>query len=177
MTEPLFFEEYKQIKHTIIVAPSTEDLIINNAYSHYWNFFHTMAQKMDKSAFQYTRGREFVFLICRLMSTISCQICRDSAEEYIRTHGFYEIMSQEQFKLALFHFHNDINAKNHKPLFTIEELNEKYSKMDVILVIKQFIINLQKDYKYDLYITNDELKMPFLMYVKDWLNENYRYFL
>jgi hypothetical protein len=163
--EPLFITKTIHLTQTIIVIPSDKDIIVINLYHHYWDFFHTMAEKIKDQDFVHI-GKELVGIIIRLVSTLQCKACREDAEKYALDHNFHKISTKEELKLAMFDFHNYVNKKLEKPLFTQTQLNEKYAAMDAIITMKSLIINLQKDYKYDLFIYDNEVRTPFLMYVK-----------
>jgi hypothetical protein len=173
--EPIFFTETIHLTKTVIVIPNSKDFIHMNPYHHYWDFFHTMAEKIKDQDFVHI-GKELVSIIIRLVSTLYCKACREDAEKYILDHKFHTISTKGELKLALFNFHNHVNEKLQKPLFTETQLNEKYAAIDAIIAMKSLIINLQKDYNYDLFIYDNEIKTPFLMYVKDWLNAHHKYF-
>lgn len=174
--ELLFLTKNIQLTQEVIIIPEGDSLVSPNPYHHYWDFFHTMAEKMKDTDFS-NFGREFVSIVIQLISTLHCKACREDAEKYVIDHNYFKISSKEELKLALFDFHNYVNEKLQHPLFTQTELNEKYAAMDAIYVMKRMVASLQKDYKFDLYIYNNEVRTPFLWYLKDWLNTHYKHFI
>ena len=77
----------------------------------------------------YRNNCEACFSFVRHISEhVPCHVCRMESRVYLSKVDCEELQTKECFKLFLFMFHNDVNRRLGKRLFTLSELNnyERY---------------------------------------------------
>tara|TARA_Y100000389_G_scaffold64334_1_gene60388 strand:+ start:531 stop:989 length:459 start_codon:yes stop_codon:yes gene_type:complete len=105
-----------------------------------WYLFHGIAEKMDEQYYKenYFKVFQLFILICE---NIPCPMCRKEASTKIRKVNVHNINSKEKLKLFWFNFHNDVNIRLGKKLFSMEGM-KKYEK----IVIKKAMIWFDKNF-------------------------------
>ena len=108
-----------------------------------WYLFHGIAEKIDEQYYKenYFKVFQLFILIC---DNLPCPICRKEASTKIRKVNVHNINSKEKLKLFWFNFHNDVNIRLGKKLFTIEEI-KKYEK----IVMKKAMLWFDKNFFYN----------------------------
>jgi len=104
-----------------------------------WFLFHTLAEKIREEHFMKLKP-ELINIVKNICSNLPCPECKQHAMAKIKTLNDKAINEKESFKKALLIFHNEVNQRLNKPQFSIEELNNKYSKgklVDIILYFRQ----------------------------------------
>ena len=105
-----------------------------------WYMYHTLAYHIkdaDAVAFETTKTKflEFAF---RIATNLPCPECSQHATQYIRHINPALIKTKEQLNLFFIDFHNTVNRRKGKPVFTKEEAYAKYQTANVRLVIEYF---------------------------------------
>ena len=86
-------------------------------------------------------GRRFLFKILEIVCTnLPCPDCSEHALKEIRKININNITSQEIYKELLLEFHNRVNTRIRQPLFTREQLDEKYKTINLKAVMHNFNI-------------------------------------
>ncbi len=104
-----------------------------------WYFFHGIAEKINPEKFTDQKNNLFKILeiVC---SNLPCPDCSEHALKEIRKININNITSQEIYKELLLEFHNRVNARIKHPLFTREQLDEKYKTINLKAVMHNFNI-------------------------------------
>jgi len=103
-----------------------------------WFFFHTLAEKIKPEYF--ISYRDGIFnIIKRVCSSLPCPTCTTHAVEYIQKINFDSIRTKGDLKNMLFNFHNEVNARTKKPLFSYDELNSKYQDANFKSIVNYFV--------------------------------------
>lgn len=104
-----------------------------------WYFFHGIAEKINPEKFTDQKNNLFKILeiVC---SNLPCPDCSEHALKEIRKININNITSQEIYKELLLEFHNRVNARIKHPLFTREQLDEKYKIINLKAVMHNFNI-------------------------------------
>ena len=115
-----------------------------------WYLFHTLAEKInpDKFGEQKSNLFETVKIICR---NLPCPDCSDHATKELKIVKIQNINDKEMFKLFLLEFHNRVNTRLNKPIFTLDELNSKYKTANLNGILHNFNI------VYNAPISNEKL--------------------
>ena len=102
-----------------------------------WYLFHTLAEKIKDEYFEIELPNILnnIRIICNILP---CPECKEHALYYLKTANVNKIKTKDQLKLFLLYFHNEVNARNNKKLFTFEELNKKYSTARLKVIIGLF---------------------------------------
>jgi hypothetical protein len=140
-----------------------------------WYLFHTLAEKVKDEHFAIIREGllNTIYSIC---ANLPCPDCAEHASAYLNGINFKTIQTKEQLKKLLFIFHNTINTKKGFPLFSISELDTKYSQMNLIQVIYTFMPFFQDKSKSIRMIANDFHRARVSEQLKKWFNTNIIYF-
>lgn len=104
-----------------------------------WYFFHGIAEKIDPEKFNDQKDNLFKILeiVC---SNLPCPDCSEHALKEIRKININNITSQEIYKELLLEFHNRVNTRIRHPLFTREQLDEKYKTINLKAMMYNFNI-------------------------------------
>ena len=103
-----------------------------------WFFFHTLAEKIKPGYF--SSYREGIFTVIKdVCSSLPCPSCTTHAVEYINNVNFNSIQTKDDLKHMLFNFHNEVNIRTKKSLFSYDELNSKYQDANFKLIVNYFL--------------------------------------
>ena len=140
-----------------------------------WFLFHTLAEKVKEEHFSQIREGllNTIYSIC---ANLPCPDCAEHASAYLNGINFKMIQTKDQLKKLLFMFHNTVNVKKGFPLFSISELDSKYSQMNLINVIYTFMPYFQDKSKSIRMIANDFHRSRVSEQLKKWFNANIIYF-
>jgi len=103
-----------------------------------WVLFHTIADMMTDEIFNNEKDN-VVSLIKTICSILPCSDCSNHATKYLNTINFKNIKNSEDLKKFFLLFHNSVNIRINKRIFTTEELNEKYKNHDLANIILHFM--------------------------------------
>ena len=104
-----------------------------------WLLFHTMVEKIKEP--DNTRVcRELFYQIKNICKFLPCPDCASHATTNLANVNISRINSKSDLKQLLFIFHNSVNIRKKKALFTISEL-EKYTRANLSAVIYNFKMN------------------------------------
>lgn len=166
-----------------VVSPqindSTADSVSQNNRSRWgpaiWFLFHTLAHKIKDEEFINIKIEllESIKSICR---NLPCPTCSQHATEYLQRLNYNSIKNKEDLKRFLFIFHNDVNLRKNMPLFSIDELENKYSNANTINILKNFMQVFQFKNKSFHMIANDMQRQRQADVLKIWFNNNIQKF-
>ena len=140
-----------------------------------WFLFHTIAEKIKPDEFHYIR-LELLNIISIICNNLPCPDCANHASEYMNKINKNTIRTKQDLKLMLFQFHNVVNQKKNFPLFSIDELDSKYSNANTINIIQNFMYHFQDKHHSLRMIANDIHRSRISEQLKLWFNANIQYF-
>jgi len=140
-----------------------------------WYFFHILAEKMKTDSFSVI-GREFLDIIKSICASLPCPTCSIHAKQHLDKIHTHTIRSKEDLKRMLLNFHNEVNKRTGKPEFTLNELNEKYSKGNVSKIIPVFFKFFEDKHKSVHMLSNDMYTMRISRNIRKWLSANLHHF-
>ena len=140
-----------------------------------WFLFHVLAEKVKDDQFANIRVEllNMVYMIC---ANLPCPDCANHAVTYLNGINYKAIQTKAQFKQLFFAFHNTVNAKKNFPIFPRDRLEFKYSNMELIPVIYNFMYYFQDNHKSIRMIANDFYRSRVADQLKQWFNANIQYF-
>ena len=103
-----------------------------------WTLFHTMAEKVKDEHFNEMLP-DMLTMMKRICMNLPCPDCSAHAVQFMSKTSANQFESKEKLKFFLFHFHNTVNMRTGKPIFTVENLNAKYVRANTFAVIPHFI--------------------------------------
>jgi len=85
----------------------------------FWVFFHALGATITEEKYNSIKGPLF-FHFKQLCSTLPCPDCAQHAMVYLAKVPLPQTL--QDFNLFLWAFHNTVNARTHKPLLPVEQL-------------------------------------------------------
>lgn len=140
-----------------------------------WVLFHCLAEKVKEEYFFQIR-EELLSTIYSICANLPCPDCAEHASAYMNGINYKTIQTKEQLKYMLYSFHNTVNIKKGYSIFSISELDNKYSQMNLIQVIYNFMPHFQDKSKSIRMIANDFHRSRLAVQLKKWFNSNIRFF-
>jgi len=140
-----------------------------------WFLFHTLAHKIKDDVFD-EKKLDLLNTISMICSTLPCPNCANHATEYMKQINFYSIRTKQDLKNMLFQFHNVVNQRKNFPLFSINDLDTKYSAANTLKIIQNFMYFFQDKHFSIRMIANDMYRAKIIENLKTWFNENIQYF-
>lgn len=102
-----------------------------------WNFLHTIAAKIKEDKFTVVAPQLF-FYIQKICANLPCPECSQHAKTFLGKLNFRKIVTKLDLMRVLCIFHNSVNRRKAKPIYSFEGL-DKYSKNNLIQAYNQFI--------------------------------------
>ena len=104
-----------------------------------WFMFHTLAYKAVPDKFAEIKI-ELIQYIQRICANLPCPECTQHATQYMNQNvrKISAIQTKEQLQYFLIDFHNTVNARKGKPVFTYEQAEEKYKHAKTSEVVQYF---------------------------------------
>ena len=140
-----------------------------------WYLFHTLAEKVKDEYFQSIR-LDLLNTIVIICQNLPCPDCANHATEYMKKINFSTIKTKQDLKLMLFQFHNVVNQRKKFLLFSINDLDSKYSNANTINIIHNFMYHFQDKNHSIRMISNDIYRSRIADQLKTWFNNNIQYF-
>ena len=115
-----------------------------------WYLFHTLAEKLsvDKDSEVPALFNE----IKNICSNLPCPDCSKHALAMLEIVRPNSVKTREDLIYFLLEFHNSVNTRLKKPIFTIEECRQKYKKAILKNIVNHFICVFDKPTGIDNYM-------------------------
>lgn len=139
-----------------------------------WRLFHTFANKIQDNL------PSIVYLslfrqIKNICSVLPCPECAKDASKFLSNIPESRIITKDNLIYELYIFHNYVNKKKQKPLFTFTNL-DIYNNSDISLVFKNFLNNFHTRGNMKL-LTESFQRLLILKNFKKWFLKNIPFFL
>lgn len=142
----------------------------------YWFFFHTMAEKIKPE--YYLQYRNHLFdIVKEVCNNLPCPDCAKHAVSYITKINVNALKTKEDFIMFLFEFHNSVNRRKNFPVFTVDELLEKYSKANFKNIINYFMHYYRMEYRSIRMIADTMHRQRSATRIMNWLQTNNNLFM
>jgi hypothetical protein len=137
-----------------------------------WLLFHTIVEKIKEP--DNTRlCRELFYQIKNICKFLPCPDCASHATSNLANVNISRINGKTDLKQILFIFHNSVNLRKKKALFSIDEL-DKYSHANLSAVIYNFKMNYKSSR--NMKLMSDTFQRTLVMSQFDqWLTINKKY--
>ncbi len=143
-----------------------------------WILFHTLAFKIVPSEFS-SKKTDLINYIQRICSNLPCPECTQHAMEYMKQNlrRIDAITTKEHLQEFLVDFHNAVNVRKGKPVFTYKQAEDKYRLAKTSSVIQYFFqIYGEKSNGNLKMFTNGFQKQLLLSEFSAWIVNNYSSF-
>ena len=141
-----------------------------------WYLFHTLAEKVKEDSFHIIKDG-LISLIKMICNNLPCPECASHAQYKMGTLNVNSIRNKRDLQLMLLSFHNDVNQRTGKPLFTEQQLDDKYKKANITQIIQYFFQIWQKPNPNPKLLTNSFHKNQILKEFSNWWKTNYSHFV
>ena len=136
-----------------------------------WYLFHTLAFKLKNDKFHEVKNSLLDFFVL-ISANLPCPECTEHAQQETRNLDKSKITNKKELCTYFFNFHNRVNARTKKKIFTMEEYIAKYNKAVTRNVISNFFITMSKsDHNVKLMI-NSFYKSNAVSSLKKWIIQN-----
>ena len=140
-----------------------------------WFLFHTLAHKV-KTEYIHIVIKPLLQIIYTICINLPCPMCASHAKDYLNAINFDSIKTKSQLINLFFVFHNTINEKKSYPIFTKQQLDEKYAKANTLNIIHNFIHHYN-DPSFNINMISANLyRNNLISLLKKWFNENIQHF-
>jgi hypothetical protein len=141
-----------------------------------WILFHWMAEQIKDDYFIYEKDTILQYII-NICSLLPCPSCREHARTYLSQNLTTKIKTKDDLKQYLFHFHNSVNIRSKKKVFT-PTIVEQYKIVNIKLLLASW--NTHFTYSNDIqrhdFMAKRNLQQ-FKQNLNTYLNENHYKFL
>ena len=134
-----------------------------------WLLFHTLVECIKDEYYEelYPVFFNFIKQICALLP---CQKCSLHASTYLKNIPVQSLRLREQFRMMLFHFHNNVNMNKKLPLFNEDQL-DMYKHQHLHLVLNNFFTHYES--KRDMSQLNQSFRRKLLSTtLVQWFRDN-----
>lgn len=101
-----------------------------------WMFFHTFAEKINDEF--YRKHTPYILgLFKQICSALPCPTCQVHATQYMSRIHVRSVLTKDQFKEMLWTFHNTVNRRLKKPVFTKDQM-QMYQRIHLPKIMKYF---------------------------------------
>jgi len=139
-----------------------------------WYMFHTLSYHIkDTNAVEFEKTKnEFIKFTFRIATNLPCPECSQHAAQFVNRVNPASIKTKDQLNGLFIDFHNAVNQRKGKPVFTREEAYAKYKTANVRLVIEYFFqIYGKKTVNVKLMVNNFHKDM-LLSEFRAWVTQN-----
>lgn len=136
-----------------------------------WFFFHTLAEKVKPELFLEYRAALFG-IITDVCKNLPCPSCSMHASQYIDKINVNSLQSKDDLIKMLFDFHNNVNVRTNKPLFSYHELRLKYKQANFINIVNHFIYYYKMEHHAIRMIADDMYRKRSAKTIIDWLHSH-----
>ena len=102
-----------------------------------WTFFHALAENVREEKFAEIKLNLFG-TIKNICSFLPCPECSLHAKHFLSKVNIDKIKTKQDFRSLLYIFHNMVNKKNNKPLYSFSQI-QKYSSVNVLHAFNQLV--------------------------------------
>ena len=93
----------------------------------FWDWFHNLTICYPNSP-TYNQAYETYNKIENFIMNLPCPHCKNHAIQYINQHPI-NLTSNKKFQLWVWNFHNSVNYRTNKPIFSKQDYYNKYHQL------------------------------------------------
>lgn len=136
-----------------------------------WYLFHTLSFKIKAVHFHEIKD-ELLGHFISICNNLPCPECTEHAQQEIKHLDKSKITNKKELCMYFIYFHNKVNVRTKKKIFTFDEFVLKYKNSVTRNVIANFFIVLSKSDHNVKLMTNSFYKSAVIINLKKWLNVN-----
>jgi hypothetical protein len=135
-----------------------------------WVLFHGIVCKIKDDKFSFM-GPQFFNIIKQICSNLPCPDCSQHATYFLSRVDFSKIKTKEDFIMLLYTFHNSVNKRNGKPLYSVSQL-DSYNNVNLVVACRNFSVAYKTRGNMKLLADNFQRQM-IMQNLSKWLLVNY----
>jgi hypothetical protein len=101
-----------------------------------WYLFHTLAEKLKPDCDE--EIQTILFHFKQVCFNLPCPSCTQHATETLQNAKLNNIKTRDDLKHFFLEFHNLVNKRLNKPIFTKNECDELYKKANTVNIVNHF---------------------------------------
>ena len=135
-----------------------------------WKFFHTLAAQIKEDKFSEIRDK-LIDIVIQTCSHLPCPDCTDHASNKVLKRAYIKnIKTKTHFIEFLRQLHNIVNIKLYKKTYTMEEIKNMYTDVNLYVTTNQFLKIYSKQHYNIRLITHNMHRQKFIQLLIDNLN-------
>lgn len=140
-----------------------------------WIFLHTLLAKVNPDKYDHIKTEllQYVTSICNILP---CPTCREHASTYMKKIKIQMIPTLDSFKKLLFDFHNMVNLRLKKKMYSYDYLSI-YNNLNFNVIFTVFIIEFTKPLHDTRYISDIMFRKRKVKELKQWIIQHRDCFL
>jgi hypothetical protein len=136
-----------------------------------WYLFHTLSFKLKPIHFKEVKD-ELIDNFVSICNNLPCPECAEHARKELKHLDKSKITNKKELCMYFIHFHNKVNVRTKKNIFTFDEFVSKYNTSVTRNVIANFFIVLSKSDHNVKLMTNSFQRSASVLDLKKWLTVN-----
>jgi uncharacterized protein (DUF1499 family) len=136
-----------------------------------WHLFHTLSFKLKPNHFNEVKDQLIDHFIS-ICNNLPCPECAEHARQELKHLDKSKITNKKELCMYFIHFHNKVNVRTKKKIFTFDEFISKYNSSVTRNIISNFFIVLSKSDHNVKLMTNSFQRSASLSDFKKWLTTN-----
>ncbi len=140
-----------------------------------WIFLHTLVAKINPEKYDHIKIQllQYVTSICNILP---CPTCREHASQYMKKIKIQMLPNLDSFKKMLFDFHNQVNLRLKKKIYTYDYLSI-YDNLNFSVIFNAFSTEFTKPLHDTRYISDIMFRERKVIEIKKWIILNKHCFL
>lgn len=136
-----------------------------------WYLFHTLSFKLKPIHFKEVKN-ELIDNFVSICNNLPCPECAEHARKELKHLDKSKITNKKELCMYFINFHNKVNVRTKKKIFTFDEFVSKYNTSVTRNVIANFFIVLSKSDHNVKLMTNSFQRSASVLDLKKWLTVN-----
>jgi hypothetical protein len=136
-----------------------------------WYLFHTLSFKIKVVHFHEIKD-ELLSHFISICNNLPCPECTEHAQQELKHLDKSKITNKKELCMYFIYFHNKVNVRTKKKIFTFDEFVLKYKNSVTRNIIANFFIVLSKSDHNVKLMTNSFYRSSVMLEFKKWLNVN-----
>ena len=102
-----------------------------------WYIFHTLAEKLKPDC--ESEIQTILYHFKQVSFNLPCMDCAKHATDMMQNAKLDKVKTRDDLKQFFLEFHNVVNKKLNKPIFSRDECDKLYAKANTVNVVNHFI--------------------------------------
>ncbi len=102
-----------------------------------WYIFHTLAEKLKPEC--ESEIQTILYHFKQVSFNLPCMDCAKHATDMMQNAKLDKVKTRDDLKQFFLEFHNIVNKKLNKPIFSRDECDKLYAKANTVNVVNHFI--------------------------------------